>query len=133
MSFDWQNYLYLAKGLSGNPVSGTENQEAKFRSAISRAYYAAFHVAKDYACNNSQPPDQNAENIHKEIREWFHSNPHRLAKQIGDDLNRLRINRNKADYDGNMGSLSIVKSITQDAVKRAEYIVTNISSLQRRK
>jgi hypothetical protein len=43
MSFDWLGYLDLAKELND---SLTFNTEAKQRSAVSRAYYAVFNLAK---------------------------------------------------------------------------------------
>ena len=44
MSFDWSQYLNLAKELTDQPTTPA-NQEAKLRDAISRAYYAAFILA----------------------------------------------------------------------------------------
>ena len=48
MSFNWTDFLTLADALVRAPNSpGPE--EASLRSAISRAYYAAFHVARNLA------------------------------------------------------------------------------------
>jgi uncharacterized protein (UPF0332 family) len=44
MSIDWSGYLDLAKELNDNSIA---NREAKQRSAVSRAYYAVFNLAKD--------------------------------------------------------------------------------------
>ena len=41
MSFDWSQYLNLAKELAGQATIPAE-QEARLRDAISRSYYAAF-------------------------------------------------------------------------------------------
>lgn len=44
MSFDWHEYYVLARELSG--VSSVPSSiDAKLRTAMSRAYYAAFCVA----------------------------------------------------------------------------------------
>lgn len=43
MAFGWEDYLSLA-----NDLSSRQNNEAAFRSAVSRAYYAAFNIAKDF-------------------------------------------------------------------------------------
>lgn len=133
MSFDWQKYLYLAKELAGNPVKNMESDEAKVRSSISRAYYAAFNIAKDFAFNSSQPPDRDAENNHREIRVWFQSRTNKQYKRIGVDLNRLRISRNKADYERDMGLLKGSKEANDHALKTAERIVTNVHSLSRKR
>ena len=48
MTFDWREYLTLAENLYTNSHN-FPNQEACFRVAISRAYYAAFCTARNYA------------------------------------------------------------------------------------
>ena len=47
MSFDWLEYLSLAHELVGLSP-GAASHEARLRSAISRAYYAAFKMAFAY-------------------------------------------------------------------------------------
>ena len=47
MSFDWSEYLNLAKELANQAIAPA-NQEAKLRTAISRSYYAAFINARNY-------------------------------------------------------------------------------------
>jgi hypothetical protein len=48
VSFQWDEYLALAKELS------QKGGEAATRSAISRAYYAAYHAARRHrACRNA--------------------------------------------------------------------------------
>ena len=47
MSFDWSQYLNLAKELAGQATIPAE-QEARLRDAISRSYYAAFILARNY-------------------------------------------------------------------------------------
>ncbi|MGQ9626069.1 MAG: hypothetical protein ACUVV0_04085 [Anaerolineae bacterium] len=47
MSFNWADFLTLAEALLRDPNSpGPE--EASLRSAISRAYYAAFRVTRNF-------------------------------------------------------------------------------------
>ena len=54
MPFDWNGYLEVAENLKtetdGQPDSNTV--QAKRRTAISRAYYAVYHIAEDYAIAN---------------------------------------------------------------------------------
>jgi uncharacterized protein (UPF0332 family) len=47
MMFDWSDYLDLANELAGDIASQT-TEEAKLRSSVSRAYYAAFCKARNY-------------------------------------------------------------------------------------
>ena len=50
MKFDWEEYFNLAQELAGT------NEEAKLRSAVSRAYYSAFCLARNYLRDIQQYP-----------------------------------------------------------------------------
>ncbi len=47
MTFDWSEYLKLAYELAGREGIAA-NEEARLRSSISRAYFAAYSVAGNY-------------------------------------------------------------------------------------
>ena len=47
IKFNWQRYLILAEELL-NSIPENEDDEAKARTGISRAYYAAYHKAESY-------------------------------------------------------------------------------------
>ena len=76
----------------------TGPREADWRSGVSRAYYAAFHVARLLLrqCGFAVP---RAEQAHAYL--WLRlSNTGRAdVDQVGSDLNDLRSKRNRADYD----------------------------------
>jgi len=55
MSFDWADYLTLAQELADQAAS-SQSTEAKLRSAISRAYYAAFCKESNHLRTNGQLP-----------------------------------------------------------------------------
>lgn len=135
MNFDWQKYLYLANELFGKSVQSEGSREAKLRSAISRAYYAAFHNAKGYAIteDNSLTFDNRTENSHKKVCEWFQNHPHKLAQRIGADLDRIRKSRNEADNKVNLGSLNTINKTAFTTIEIAERIVTNISVLLKKR
>lgn len=103
MSFNWSEYLGLAQQLAGKAqISAT--QESRLRSAISRAYYAAFLLARNYLRDEesiSIPEKQS----HKFVIEQFKNSSEEVRKKIGKNLARLRFNRNKADYDDNFDRL----------------------------
>jgi hypothetical protein len=109
MSFPWTRYLDLAKELAGKPVT-VEGREAKLRSAISRAYYAAFHHARDYLIATNGPLPPYTSNEHDYVKRWYIERNDRVQRQIGSDLDRLRLDRNIADYAdvwrGGIGELS---------------------------
>ncbi len=50
MSFDWEEFLRVAKEHIGQQEFPSKS--AKDRCAISRAYYAAFHIAHEYIEDN---------------------------------------------------------------------------------
>lgn len=95
MIFDPKKYIVLANDIIND---SNYDEQTRYRSSISRAYYAAFLVARDklkakYPIYFKENDDN--ENIHKKIIEFLKStHPH-----IGDMLFNLRRKRNKADYN----------------------------------
>jgi hypothetical protein len=126
MSFDWSHYLELAKelntGSSGSPI-----EEAKLRSAISRAYYAVFCAARNYLRLHRPsvyvPPGGEA---HKIVKDTFESDPDLVWKSIGIKLGRLRKSRGYADYDDTVPGLS---SLAQLSLRVADEAITKIENL----
>jgi uncharacterized protein (UPF0332 family) len=122
MSFDWSHYLDLAQELLGR-APGTLLEDANLRSSISRAYYAAFHKARLRLYdkwNVSIPTNASA---HAKVRVEFKK---RKQKYIAITLNRMRIDRNKADYDDSIINLPFTAN---ENLKRANKIISNLSSL----
>ena len=88
MSFNWIKYIYLADELLG----GTD--ESSYRSAISRAYYGVFCIARD---RKGYQIYKRADVHSKVIAEYTASNDED-ERLIGWYLNDLRKARNFADY-----------------------------------
>lgn len=98
MSFDWADYLTLAEALSRDPgIPGPE--EASLRTAISRAYYAAYRSALNTAVARREINPTGQASDHSLVINHFRYANDQRRKKIGTDLSRLRNNRNKADYD----------------------------------
>jgi uncharacterized protein (UPF0332 family) len=114
--FDWREYLKLAKELAGLQGSGY-SQEAAERSAVSRAYYAAFCWARNYAEKNLAFTPQGTADDHKRLREHLSRRGH---KKLASDLNRLRGWRNKCDYDDDVSNLL---QLVSDIIKVAEEVI----------
>jgi uncharacterized protein (UPF0332 family) len=76
----------------------TGAHEAEWRSAGSRAYYAAFHAARHLlrACGFDVP---RAEQAHAYLWLRLANSGHPDVQQAGNELNELRQARNRADYD----------------------------------
>jgi hypothetical protein len=73
-------------------------REAEWRSAVSRAYYAAFHVARNLMrrCGFAVPQGDQA---HGYLWLRLANAGHPDVRRIGLRLNYLRTVRNRADYD----------------------------------
>ena len=122
MSFDWTEYHSLAQELAGQPVSPRPaEQEARLRAAISRAYYAVFCRARNHLRDKERRTIPRKD-IHKYVREEFRSRPDQLRQQIGHDLNRLHIDRCKADYEDTVGK--VVQMAQMDLLLAGEVLAS---------
>jgi uncharacterized protein (UPF0332 family) len=127
MKFDWSEYFNLAKEL------GETSKEAELRSAVSRAYYSAFCLARNYLRDIQQYPrlwrNKTYEiNAHQYVAEKFIYNQSKSQTmiEIGKDLSRLRKMRNKADYEDTMFNL---KREARTALMLAQNIILALSNL----
>lgn len=105
MSFDWFDYLELSKELESS-AQGSALEEAKLRSAISRAYYALFCSAKNYlSANRPYLTIPRTGMAHDFVKDAFlnDNSPDMIA--VGVTLNRLKINRHLADYENQFRGL----------------------------
>lgn len=116
MPFDWKDFLSLAKELSN--YSGTSSlQEAAARSAVSRAYYAAFCWALDYASMQLGFQRSGKAEDHTSLRQLLQQSN---RPQTASKLNSLRIWRNLCDYEASVVNLS---SLVQKALVYAEKVI----------
>ncbi len=125
MSFDWTHYLFLAENLH----KGFDNPptEAMLRSCVSRAYYAAFCHARNYLINERDeiiPTDGSAHNL---VKRKFSEAESQTDSKIAENLNRLRLDRNRADYDDSIDDLG---STSDFAIILCQSIFLKIRELQ---
>lgn len=74
------------------------SRPSETRSSVSRAYYGAFHVAREFVhteCRVALPPDATA---HKKLHELFEACGLAILVTVGRRLASLREARNYADY-----------------------------------
>ena len=127
MSFDWSEYLSLAEELNGSRVSGPPvGSEAQQRSSVSRAYYAAFILARNRLRDVDHVPIPYSGSAHVFVARRYarDSDPRRV--QIGLRLGRLRTDRNMCDYDDvvvNAPNLAI------QSLARARRIIADLAQL----
>ena len=120
MSFsDWEKFQFLAKELV------TRADEAMFRSAINRSYYASFQTSISFAeAFYSFVKDRTGED-HKRIIEELRSKKDKFIKQVSRDLSRLKDNRRKADYDER---IAITQPIASVSVQMADDIIQSLKN-----
>lgn len=129
MSFDWSEYLKLAQELAG-PSTLHATPETRQRAAISRAYYAAFCKCRNYLRDEKEHRVPLGGRAHQFVRDEFKKDSDRLQKRIGYNLERLRSDRNKADYDDD---LTVKLDVTaQTDLVLAEKVVELLDLLSRR-
>lgn len=119
--FDWQEYLKLAsflKSWSGPEFDG----EAARRCAVSRAYYAAFCTARNYAARQwgFVPKKQGVD--HKRLREAFRDN---RRPRIAQQLDRLRQHRNNCDYEDDLKGADL-RVMADTCIGAAEAVVAKL-------
>lgn len=118
MGFDWSEFLTLAQnlqGLSDTPYS----EEASARTAVSRAYYAAFCYVRNYA------------EVQFNFRRTATGRDHRLLREhlqkidsdwleIAEYLTELATWRHHCDYDDKVEGLD---RMAPEAIETAKKII----------
>lgn len=103
IDFDWKEYLNLAIELS------SVDEEAKLRSSISRAYYAAFCTARNYMVDHDHRIIPYDESVHQYVISHYVGNrgstKSKQRKKIAQELKRMKIERQIADYENNKRDL----------------------------
>lgn len=119
-SFSWSQFLDLADQLQSG------GDEARFRTAVSRAYYAAFQAAKAYVARTYGLRGKG--NIHDQTWNTLAGSmqpDEHLIGQWGGDLKRKRC---RADYDL---SPPVTSTIAMQAIAEARKVRDKLSKLNR--
>src|SRR5438132_1043588 len=108
-----RDFLTLAQRLV------SEAAEVSWRSAVSRAYYAAFHVARELLEDMGFAVPR-ADRAHAYLWRRLSNCGDVKAQAAGHQLNDLRGDRNEADYD--LG-LSLAQKVASGQVRAAQKII----------
>lgn len=109
MAFDWKGYKTLAISLSGAA------DEASKRTAISRGYYFAYHLALTHAEANHYSP-ATYESVHKQLWAHYENSSNLESRKLAQVGRRMKRQRSKADYDDDFPRLDdSVTSILSNA------------------
>jgi uncharacterized protein (UPF0332 family) len=107
MSFNWLDYLSLAHYMMSS-AEEFPDEEACYRSIVSRAYYAVYCQTRNYVRDTDKKEFYS--NDHQALQDHLKTHPHKDRKKIGHQLTRLHQHRKKADYDDELGELPINKA-----------------------
>ncbi len=128
MAFDWREYLSLARSLLGEDEASYSIEAAR-RAAVSRAYYAAFCYARNFACRNLEfVPTRTGKDHgllikHYEARERLDP----ALSGIADDLDDLLAYRKTCDYDDDVVVLTDLESLVRCALEEAQEIIDTLN------
>jgi hypothetical protein len=120
MAFDWREYFILAQWLQTNTPAGV-SQEGAYRCAVSRAYYAAFCYARNYARDYLGFHPRYDADDHGRVRAHLKQ---RRRSATSDSLDRLREWRNDCDYRDDLPGDPAV-TLTS-ALQDANYAFTSL-------
>ena len=122
--FDWSNYLTLAE-LLHRRAARLAGGEACLRSSISRAYYACFHSAGNFAEDHKELTLSHTGADHGAVIKHFREDPDPNRRKFGDSLDRLRAWRKQADYEDNVPGLA---SLVQTSLLKAQDAMRILTS-----
>ena len=93
--FDWASFLDLAQYLETYGKDKPSLEQAAFRTAVSRAYYAAFGVVREYAINKRAREITGTFKDHQGVIEFLK----KINARIGTKLSKLQSWRKESDYE----------------------------------
>ncbi len=127
MTFDWSEYFKLAFELDtqARAESYPQTQEAKWRSAISRSYYAAWCSARN-KLRDEQSADAACLQNHGCVIRKFQESSNSTRRQIGITLGRMMDNRRRADYHDSVARLADMSNMQ---ILLAQDVIPEINSL----
>jgi len=119
MGFQWSDFCVIAQYLLTHSGEPELPEEAAIRCAVSRAYYAAFRHALNYAKDNGDYTEPQIRSLnHKEIRKYFKK---RNNVRVSIHLERLHQLRKEADYED--AAYNVDKKSAKSAISEAKKVL----------
>ncbi|MTJ08398.1 HEPN domain-containing protein [Anabaena sp. UHCC 0204] len=140
MNFNWSSYLEVAEILFQEVRSSSGQEmdfslkEAKIRSSISRAYYSAFCLARNYLRDIERDSElQHQRNdVHKYVIDKLFKSEIKELRNLSDELRTLRRMRNTVDYDDKIINPYILLTNADKALNRANKIIKLLEELSKK-
>lgn len=123
-AFEWNELIDLAHSIRNS--AGLGSAEAINRSAISRAYYGAFCLARNKGVNEGWISINNTGRDHEIVKNYYKGSSNRTKMNIGVALERLHVYRKYADYDD---LCCDSENKAQACINRAQTIRDQLKSL----
>ena len=117
MSFNWEDFITLAEYLELNDYPP---EEAAQRTAVSRAYYGAYCLARNFAEATGEIIIKGKAEDHSEVIEFYEAKP--AFQQVASCLREMRRWRNECDYDNN--NLKRLDRLCFSAKTNAHKVIT---------
>ncbi|EMS79196.1 hypothetical protein [Desulfotignum phosphitoxidans] len=133
MAFNWEHFLTVADYLRNNCGNITQiDREAAFRTAISRAYYAAYNTARDYAENNLGGIRSSGSGSHDNLISTFihFKDDNQSYGTIALNLGRVKVHRVDADYKQRFKNNQKPSYVAHLAVNFSDIIIKEIKHLE---
>lgn len=121
MTFEFAQFLLYAQRLAAR----TDCDEAERRSAVSRAYYAAYHATRKRLLIAAASTVHTAEGSHEKVWNLAKVSPDESIKLAGKAGERLKERRVEADYRPHVECTAVK---VRDAIRIAETIVRHLAA-----
>jgi uncharacterized protein (UPF0332 family) len=118
MPYNWAEFLDLARFLQGGAGEGYTDQAA-LRSAVGRAYYAAFNFACVHAEKNLSFSRKRTAEDHLLLRQLLQS---RGKGNVASLLDELRLWRNTCDYDDTK-PIRLIMGLVKPSIEKAQELI----------
>ena len=131
--FDWRQFLDFADWLDELPSDDAKLpvEDAALRTVISRAYYAAFHVAKAFVDLLVQQGalqwPGTRRSIHDQVWQALKTHPDPDVAALADQGTLLKRERTEADYS--IAPNQRRTTIAQDSRRQARDIIAGLDAL----
>jgi uncharacterized protein (UPF0332 family) len=119
-SFDWSQFLEVSEELGKRP------EESYLRTAIGRAYYYVFHLARKRLIENRFFIIQGGDS-HKQVWEKFDTSPDSQCRRLAATAKYLKERRQRADYDA---SYPRIEDDIPIVIERAKKFAKELASLR---
>ncbi|HPY61342.1 MAG TPA: hypothetical protein PLG55_11530 [Methanospirillum sp.] len=121
-SFDWEEYIELAKQLQQNPIPNALYHTALYRAIVSRAYYGAFMYSRRRA--ERIMGAFSGVNIHEQVIDYYSNSESKNHRKAGTFLKVLKDKRVECDYFDHL--TEDPKRMADISIKLADTIINLI-------